>query len=155
MANGKTHRRIGKASGALTAIARTQTTDTPLDVLLHAVGGYCGGAVGAAMPDVIEPAVHSHHRNVAHSYTTGGAVVATTAKYLEVWEAYCRSKATAAALRRTQTGRSELQTLGSVLEELLWKLLYGFGPGVAAGYVSHLALDAGTPRGIPLLLRGF
>jgi hypothetical protein len=27
--------------------------------------------------------------------------------------------------------------------------------GLAAGYVSHLALDAGTPRSIPLLVGGF
>jgi hypothetical protein len=31
----------------------------------------------------------------------------------------------------------------------------GIPIGTAAGYVSHLVLDAGTPRGIPLIARGF
>ncbi len=34
---------------------------------------------------------------------------------------------------------------------LLWRLAAGFANGLAAGYISHLALDAVTPRSIPLL----
>jgi hypothetical protein len=39
--------------------------------------------------------------------------------------------------------------------ELFWRFLAGFTNGLAAGYVSHLALDAATPRSIPLLTNGF
>ncbi|PYU90685.1 MAG: hypothetical protein DMG25_16690 [Acidobacteria bacterium] len=38
--------------------------------------------------------------------------------------------------------------------EFLWRFLAGFTNGLAAGYVSHLALDAATPRSIPLLTTG-
>jgi len=41
------------------------------------------------------------------------------------------------------------------LFELLWRLAAGFANGLAAGYLSHLALDAVTPRSIPLLKAGF
>ena len=39
--------------------------------------------------------------------------------------------------------------------ELFWRALAGFVNGLAAGYISHLVLDAGTPRSIPLLANGF
>jgi hypothetical protein len=41
------------------------------------------------------------------------------------------------------------------LFELMWRLAAGFANGLAAGYISHLALDAATPRSIPLLKAGF
>jgi hypothetical protein len=37
------------------------------------------------------------------------------------------------------------------IEELMWRFAAGFTNGLAAGYVSHLAPDAATPRSIPLL----
>jgi hypothetical protein len=43
----------------------------------------------------------------------------------------------------------------SALFELFWRLAAGFFNGLRAGYVSHLALDAMTPRSIPLLTSGF
>ena len=33
----------------------------------------------------------------------------------------------------------------------LLAVLEGLGPGAVAGYASHLALDSGTPAGLPLL----
>jgi membrane-bound metal-dependent hydrolase YbcI (DUF457 family) len=39
----------------------------------------------------------------------------------------------------------------SAMAELFWRFLAGLLNGMAAGYVSHLILDADTPRGIPLL----
>ncbi len=41
------------------------------------------------------------------------------------------------------------------LFEIFWRLAAGFANGLAAGYLSHLALDAMTPRSIPLLKSGF
>jgi hypothetical protein len=65
MANGKvgasTSRqgeRRGRGGGA------SAQGDSALDVLTFGIGGYAGGALGARLPDIIEPAVHSHHRNV-------------------------------------------------------------------------------------------
>lgn len=50
-----------------------------------------------------------------------------------------------------------IRSLGLLLNlfELLWRLAAGFANGLAAGYLSHLALDAVTPRSIPLLKTGF
>jgi membrane-bound metal-dependent hydrolase YbcI (DUF457 family) len=38
---------------------------------------------------------------------------------------------------------------------MFWRFAAGFANGLAAGYVSHLALDAATPRSLPLLVSGF
>jgi hypothetical protein len=81
-------------------------------MILHALGGYVGGTLGAALPDVIEPAVHSHRRRIARSRAAMGGIA-----------------------------------------ELTWKGLRGVGPDSQSGYLSHLALDATTPRAIPLLVR--
>lgn len=155
MANGKAHRRVGKASGVVAAVARARKGDSALDVLTFSIGGYAGGALGAQLPDIIEPAVHSHHRHVAHSVATATAIAASAAKSIERIESYTRMRAQAAAERRAQRDATTWQKLVSFLEEFLWKLAHGFVAGVGAGYLSHLALDAGTPRGIPLLMRGF
>jgi hypothetical protein len=41
------------------------------------------------------------------------------------------------------------------LAEIALRLLAGFVNGIAAGYVSHLVLDAASPRSIPVLTKGF
>jgi len=39
-------------------------------------GGALGGYVGGLLPDVLEPAISSWHRDVAHSCAAGGGIVA-------------------------------------------------------------------------------
>ncbi len=46
---------------------------------------------------------------------------------------------------------SSLTRLWLTICELFWRALAAFANGLAAGYLSHLVLDAGTPRSIPLL----
>jgi len=48
-----------------------------------------------------------------------------------------------------------ISDLFAKLAELFWRFLAGLANGLAAGYVSHLALDAFTPRSLPLLASGF
>ena len=43
------------------------------------------------------------------------------------------------------------EQLMRTLEILFWLALVALLKGLAAGYVSHLALDALTPRGIPII----
>jgi hypothetical protein len=44
---------------------------TPKNLLIAAGAGY----LGSRAPDVIEPPVHPHHRDLAHSVTVGAGVV--------------------------------------------------------------------------------
>lgn len=80
-----------------------------------------GGIVGAKLPDILEPAIHSHHRAFFHSLVMAGGIAWAIQKILS------RSR----------------ETPGQ-------RLFRAAVLGIAVGYVSHLALDALTPRGLPI-----
>jgi len=134
------------------------------DLLIETIGGALGGCLGGMLPDIFEPADSSWHRDVAHSATVGGGVLALRATLAEMAQE-CRDKAQQyrAIQMVVVPGLSTFvpapadplkQLLGN-LAELFWGLLAGFLNGLSAGYASHLLLDAATPRGIPLLAGRF
>jgi hypothetical protein len=159
----KTHRRVGAIAGA--ADAFYQAKDKPsANVLFESIGGALGGYVGGSLPDVFEPAVSSWHRDVGHSIVVAGGGVLYARQLLAGWAQQCRNN----AIRQTVPTMSfpgsdafvpiplsPLTQLGMTLARLFWSLLAGFLNGLSAGYASHLVLDAGTPRGIPLLTGSF
>jgi hypothetical protein len=117
-------------------------------------------------------AFSSWHRSAAHSWTAGAAIVYSKDALLR-FEKFCREQAHACAeeLKTLQTLQMKpdpwqpnlfvpapadpLLLLSLKIAEMVWRFLAGFENGLAAGYMSHLALDAVTPRSIPLLTRGF
>jgi hypothetical protein len=140
MADGKTHDQVGGALGALVALIRSDAEkDAPMDVVMRMLGGYLGGRIGAKIPDWLEPAVSSWHRKTAHSVVVGATVFEVTRRKIAEWEDFCRAE------------RAEAQTSGNKADFLFWSLASGFGPAVAAGHLSHIALDTQTPRGIPFI----
>lgn len=161
MPDGKTHKLVGTATGALYAAYRAReqrTADRWLEVLGGALGGYLGGI----LPDSIEPATSSWHRDLAHSCAAGGGIVALSRTFTALAEA-CREQAEKCrAIPMVAQGNFYVvapadpwkQFIMS-LSELIWRFLAGCVNGLAAGYTSHLALDAVTPRSIPLLTTGF
>lgn len=72
--NGRTHRKIGAAAGAVTSFSRSSSTDEFGTRIIEAIGGALAGRLGARMPDWIEPAIHSHHRSTFHSVAAGTAL---------------------------------------------------------------------------------
>ena len=159
MPNCNTHKLVGVMSGGLFAAYRAKD-QSPDNRAAECVGGVIGGYFGGPFPDILEPAISPWHRGVAHSYSTGASVIAGAADILAGWEKVCRNNAeNAKALRMTQTpsgmsvpaSPNPIQQALLSLEELFWRLAAGFLNGFVAGYVSHLALDALTPRSIPLL----
>ena len=162
MADLRTHQCVGMGAGAVYAgyLAKEQTA---VNWWIEVLGGGAGGFVGGWLPDHLEPAVSSWHRDICHSWAAGGAVVSFREKLIQLGQT-CRENA---ALCRPvplapdpQTGvlvpmwNNPLTRLLSELAELFWRFLAGFVNGLAAGHASHLLLDATTPRGIPLLTRG-
>jgi membrane-bound metal-dependent hydrolase YbcI (DUF457 family) len=83
----------------------------------------CAGAglLAAGVPDFIEPAIHPHHRQFAHSFTTGGILLKLATDHCGV----------------DNGGLTQFQ-----------KILLAAG---IAGYVSHLIADACTPKRLPLI----
>jgi hypothetical protein len=90
------------------------------ELLLCAGAGLLSGGV----PDVLEPALHPHHRQLAHSVTVGGLL----AKF---------------GVERCSFKNGEWDQFHKILAAAL-----------IAGYISHLVADGCTPRGLPLLGTG-
>jgi hypothetical protein len=119
--------------------------------------------------DFLEPGISSWHRGTAHSCAAGAAIL-SLGEVLAGVETYCRQQAERKAEERKtlQTTpdpeqpnlfiaapNSSLTQLWLSICELFWRALAGFANGLAAGYISHLVLDAGTARSIPLLTNSF
>lgn len=110
------HLAAGAFVGFLTELLHADRHKRPVNtrnVVLSALGG----AFGSRLPDVIEPPIHPHHRDTAHSVVAGAGVALAV-----------------------------LDSDGEAPEK-------AFLRGAGAGYVTHLAQDASTPRSIPLLTR--
>lgn len=141
------HSQIGIVTGAAAAALVAPTHD-PLRLAIEIASGGLGGYLGGLAPDAIEPAVSSHHRNLAHSVVAGAAVV--MASFVEL-QAHCRTAGSACEQRALALTAQPDEAARARWEALAWHALAALLVGFAAGYVSHLALDSGTPRSIPLL----
>ena len=155
----KTHQLVGATAGV--AFAAVETKHQPSQhMCIEMIGGGFGGYAAGMLPDWLEPAICSWHRGICHSATAGAAVLYARAT-LAQWAQICRQNADRCRMvpqvEDVHTGgwlplpQTPLQQFCGQLGELFWRFLAGFLNGLAAGYISHLALDAATPRGIPLL----
>lgn len=150
MANGPTHILVGVIAGTGAAVFKSKGQETPCR-FLEAAGGALGGYLGGKLPDILEPATSSWHRSTAHSFSAA-AVVATGLAKVDIFQNYCRRRADSiAAVRATMPEDGGLGVLLQLLAEAFWRLCAGFAAGLAAGYLSHLALDALSPRCIPII----
>jgi hypothetical protein len=154
MANGKEHRRVGQIAGAGFAAYRARHQDPGLAVL-EAVGGVYGGAHGARLHDVIEPATNPNHRGVGHSVVANGAVIGLGRATLDDFQSNLRRWAAEQLDQARDSETPLLEALVRVAGAVGAHLLVGYTNGFVGGAVSHLALDAPTAKSIPMLVRGF
>lgn len=135
MSNRSEHLVVGAAAGGMAAffaaLARKRTPG-----LGEVIGGTLGGTFDARLPDILEPATHPNHRRFAQSvvFTATGATRPGLAAL--DWQEKCATQATGAT---------------DPFARFLNELAGGIGSGSVAGYVSHIGMDATTPKGIPLL----
>jgi hypothetical protein len=116
-------------------------------------GGIAGGWLGAALPDWIDPPTCPNHRHFGHGAATTVGIVWMSADAVLRLQQRLRHRANALAQARPYL-QNDLARAMNWLEECFLRVLAGFLNGVAAGYVSHLAMDALTPASIPLVMRG-
>ena len=162
MANRKTHIAVGVTAGIGYAAYQAKEQTSP-NRLAEIVGGALGGYFGGLLPDILEPGTSSWHRATMHSYSAGASILSLRDRLLE-WEKFCREEAgNSKAITMIPIDRGTfapapvdpMAELFAKLAELFWRFLAGLANGLAAGYVSHLALDALTPCSLPLLASGF
>src|SRR5689334_8408195 len=129
MANRNTHDMIGLGVGIVAAFlaARSQGREPTLFELL---GGGLGGLAGSRAPDVLEPAIHPHHRQFAHSMTV---LIGGGAGGLAVGRESHGAFARASAVETDPFARAIMQFAA------------GMSVGAPTGYASHLIADATTP----------
>jgi hypothetical protein len=151
MANRRVHNRGGLAAGTGAALYHLRPEADPLEALLEVLGGAAGGYVASAIPDVLEPATSPNHRNVAHSVATATALAVKSRKPVSRYREGLRARADQHRATRRQPSTSTLQSIWHFLCECFYRLAAGAVSAVVPGYLSHLALDAMTPKGIPLL----
>lgn len=120
MANLKEHAWIGAGVGVLTYAIMRDIYQRPFD-LGEMLMCAALSTVAATVPDVIEPALHPHHRGLAHSLVTGTGL-------LRIAVGFCDPK----------------NSDWDPWQKTLWA-------SATAGYLSHLAADGCTPHRLPLL----
>ncbi len=154
MASGKEHRRVGLVAGAGFALYRARE-QPPALAALEALGGLYGGAHGARLHDLLEPATSPNHRGPAHSLVLNSAAFAAGRATVDAFQRDLRAWA---ATQLEIAGKAETPALEAFLRAfaaIASHFLVGYTNGFVGGAVSHLALDAPTPKGIPLLMRDF
>ena len=150
MAGRREHDVAGTVVGFVSALLAAPKDASAPELAMELLGGALGGRVGSHLPDFLEPAIHSYHRDVCHSLTFAVTALSAGAKLASDAQARLRVKADEFRARREQSDDGfERFVLG--LAEIICRIAAGFVGALVPGYASHLALDAGTPRGIPLL----
>ena len=147
----KTHAIAGGGSGLVAGIA-TMPDASDEARAIHLAGAVIGGVIGGVAPDLLEPALSPRHRGLLHSVAVGGAVGAAA---LARWHADCLEEALACERRCGALLVESADYQRERLHALLWRLAAGLIVGFFAGYASHLALDAGTAAGLPLITKEF
>ena len=147
--NGRAHRLAGGLAGGGTAVA-TRRGQSDLEIVVEVIAGMAGGIVGSKIPDWAEPAINSWHRGPVHSLTAatlGGTAALPQLQALDDW----RDRRLLELRRAQGLARTQEEANACLIEIVFWLAVAAFLKGLLAGYLSHLALDATTPRGIPLL----
>src|SRR5260370_38458797 len=124
---------MGGRPWAIGTRAHPAGNEPPHQRVVEAVGGGVGGLVGSLLPDLLEPAISSWHRSVAHSWTTASVGVATIPYRIDGWQERCRVQAELHKKSQLQATDAWSQTW-HVACVLFWLLLSGFVVGVLAGY---------------------
>lgn len=117
MANGTTHSAVGAFTGLAMAI-HSKDLDEPINPLL-AIGT---STVFAKLPDLLEPAIHPHHRQFFHSLAFWGLL-----------------------------GYGLKKAYDWTPEDRGGRILRFAALCAGVGYISHLVIDGFSPRSLPLL----
>jgi len=126
--------------------------ETPINKLTEALSGMAVGTFAGMLPDILDPPTHPGHRSVAHAIVPAGTAGVTVAPRIGSAQQWFREKAEQCRARRA-VATNFFDSFVLLLAEILLRLCAGAVVGLAAGYASHLLLDAGTPDGLPFITR--
>src|SRR4029077_15964815 len=151
MSNRKTHLAAGAVVGVGVGVYTARNVDG-WPALARILGAVLGSVAGAALPDVVEPALHSWHRRSFHSW---GALAGTAGVTLgppvaaRRWIADREAAAGGCRVQRAALPLDDTERAGLWRAHVFEHFLIAAALGLPAGYASHLMLDAVSPRGLP------
>ena len=152
MPDRSTHRQVGGWVGGTTALALSQGQPLLLTVT-EVLGGVLAGQAAGTWPDALEPALSSYHRKEAHAALP--ALYASQAIFQGVVTVQTGLRSSAMeCFAVAASSQNRAQRVANVSLGLLLHLVAGMVPAIPAAYLSHLALDATSSRGVPLVIRG-
>ncbi len=149
MPNARVHKVSGGVAGAGYALIRAKGQSGG-HVIIETFGGAVGGTLGGLAPDRLDPPLWPGHRSVGHGLVPVAVAGDAVRRRVDGWQQSLRAEAE----RHAQTAAAATEPLDRLLHgflELLFRFLAGLAAGFAAGYISHVALDAFSPAGLPLL----
>lgn len=146
------HKTIGGfvGGGAALLCAHNQP---PALIVAEVLGGWFAGQHAGTWADLAEPATSSHHRDFCHALMPTAYAATLVFQRVDSLQTVLRGHAQECFQLAAATNDG-IQQFVNVTAGLLLHVLAGAVPAVPSGYLSHVALDAGTPRGVPLLFRG-
>lgn len=149
MPNGKIHKVVGTAVGCGAAYFRA-SEQSPRSRTIETLGGMLAGYAGGAAPDILNPAFSPHHRSWAHAILPAGVTGTYVVQKVDGWQGELRDRADMHAAASFSAASREERACHAMME-VFCLLAAGAVVGFAAGYLSHLAMDATTPMGLPLV----
>ena len=136
---GKQLHLIAGISAGITAAEFQLRDRSDQERLCGRIDGGCGGALGALIPDLIDRPFHPNHRSIGHS-VLGTLIICG-----------CAWMILSLLVDEWQLSAEIAEENGHAWLKYFYYFLAGFSWGVIAGQVSHLALDAFTPKGLPFV----
>jgi len=149
MPSAKVHGPVGALLGAVNALRLSEGQPDGYRLVETLSGAFFGGTAGI-MPDRLDPPDHPNHRAGGHGAAQTIALTYLAHKVTPLVQEKLRGIATSlfdeAQLKPEGFERSMCQVGG-----ICYLILSGALPGITAGYASHVALDAFTPKSIPFI----
>lgn len=154
MPNHKDHQQIAVAAAVV--VEGFRGIDEPAALKLAALlGAAVGGAIGGALPDVLEPAIHPHHRDYCHG-AAGTLWLATNGLAATIGlSEFLRKQSESQRCERLARSTDPLNEPSFTLIEIVNRIVAALLVGIVVGYVSHVAADACSKRGVPVFTRHF
>jgi hypothetical protein len=147
--NERAHQAVAIPAGIAVSLFQTQGQPS-FGRILEVAGAGCAASLGARLPDWWDPPNCPDHRSWAHSLSLAAAGTAAAGANLADLQRYLRWQAASHA-QAAYWATDPLVRSWHTLCEWFYLFLSGCFVGVLVGYGSHLALDAFTPRSLPLI----
>ena len=144
MANKKTHVTVGAITAGVVATKKLDCYKTGTEKISFLIGSLGGGYVGGRLPDLIDPPTSPNHRAGAHSLLILLSLAKVSYDDL-ISGKYSPEDIVDKFLPIDRENEDDLLFL------IFRSALKGFIAGLIPGYLSHLALDMTTKKGLPLV----